>query len=275
MTGRLSRYGYGAGKEGKEVSSFSDRVIMPVLRRIASVVGKASPKGIVKSTEHKLELAGLLERGGANVYLAVKFLFAVVFLFIFILLLILYDFRLIVSVLLLVLIPISYFLPDIYLRNKIKNRQEKIRSSLPNALDMLTIIVEAGLSFDVALSRIVSSIEGPMGEEFNKMLKEMNIGLSRREALRNLVKRTNVQDLDSFITAMVQAEILGVPIGKILRTQASEMRIRRSNRAEEEGIKAPVKLVFPLILCLLPALMAVIIGPGLITIYESLIKILN
>jgi tight adherence protein C len=178
-------------------------------------------------------------------------------------------------VLLLLLIPISYFLPDIYLRNKANNRQEEIRRSLPNVLDMLTIVVEAGLSFDIALSRVASGIKGPMSEELNKMLKEMNIGLSRREALRNLVKRTNVQDLDSFITAMVQAEILGVPIGKILRIQASEMRTRRSYRAEEEGIKAPIKLTFPLIFCLLPSLMVVILGPGLITIYESLIKFLK
>lgn len=275
MTGKLLHYGYGTRREEKEVSSFSDRVIMPVLRRIASVVRKVSPKGIVKSAEYKLELAGLLEKAGVNVYLAVKFLFAVGFLLIFILLLILYDFPLIVSALLLVLIPISYFLPDIYLRNKINNRQEEIRRSLPNALDMLTIVVEAGLSFDVALSRVASGIKGPMGEEFNKMLKEMNIGLSRREALRNLVRRTNVQDLDSFITAMVQAEILGVPIGRILRIQASEMRIRRSHKAEEEGIKAPIKLTFPLVLCLLPSLFIVILGPGLIKIYESLIKFLK
>jgi len=274
MTGRLSRYGYGTRREEKEISSFSDRVIMPVLKKIAYVVGKVSPKGIVKSTEHKLELAGLLERVGVNVFLVVKFLFALGFLLIFIVLTILYDFPLLVSGLLLLLIPISYYIPDIYLRSKMNNRQEEIRKGLPNALDMLTIVVEAGLSFDIALSRVASGIKGPLGEEFSKMLKEVNIGLSRREALRNLVRRTNVQDLDSFITAMVQAEILGVPVGKILRIQASEMRARRSHAAEEEGIKAPVKLTFPLVLCLLPSLFVVILGPGLIKIYEALIKFL-
>ena len=137
---------------------------------------------------------------------------------------------------------------------------------------MLTITVEAGMGFDAALSRITSNIKGPLGEELNKMLKEMNVGISRREAFHNLVNRTNVQDLDSFVSAIIQAEILGISIGKILRTQASELRVRRSNRAEEAGIKAPLKLVFPLIFCLLPSLIIVIIGPGMIMVFDTLMN---
>ena len=274
VIGRLSYY-HITQKEGQIMPSFFNRIITPIIRKIASVAEKFSPKGVIESTRHELELAGVLERIGINFFWAVKFLFPVGFLFIFILLLIFFNLPLIVFMMLLALTLISYFFPDIYLRNRIKNRQEEIRRSLPNALDMLTITVEAGMGFDIALSRIASNIKGPLGEVFNKMLKEMSVGLSRREAFQNLAKRTNVPDLDSFIAAVNQAEILGISISKTLRIQASEMRTRRRYRAEEAGIKAPVKLVFPLIFCLFPSLMVVIMGPGFIMIYKNLLGILK
>lgn len=268
VASRLSYYG--TQKEVEEIPSFSDRILLPVLRRIANMVKRISPKRVEESTSHKLELAGILEVLGTNVYFTVKFLLPLIFLIIYILLLVFFDFSMVINILLLIPIPISYFLPDIYLKNKINSRQDEIRRTLPNALDMLTITVEAGMGFDAALSRIAKNLKGPLGEELEKMLKEMNVGIPRREALRNLVKRTYVSDLDSFVSAIIQAEILGISIGKILRTQASELRNRRSIRAEEAGIKAPLKLVFPLILCLLPALLVVIIGPGIITLYDVL-----
>ena len=239
------------------------------------MVKRISPRGVVESTSHKLELAGILEVMGINVYFTVKFLFPVVFLIIYILLIVFFDFSLMISLLLLIPIPISYFLPDIYLRGKISGRQDEIRRALPNALDMLTITVEAGMGFNAALTRITNNIKGPLGEELSKMLKEMNVGIPRKEAFRNLVNRTNVQDLDSFISAVIQAEILGISIGKILRTQSSDLRNRRSNRAEEAGIKAPLKLVFPLIMCLLPSLIIIIIGPGMIMVFDTLVKFIT
>ncbi len=271
---KLSFYSMEKGKELK-VPSFYERVIMPILSRIAGGIRKISPRGVIESVKHRLELAGILEKVGVNVYLTSKFLSAIVFLIFFILLSILLDLSLMLTVILVAMIPLSYFFPDIYLHNKINNRQEEIRRVMPNALDMLTITVEAGMGFDIALSKVASNIKGPLGEELNKMLKEMSIGLSRREAFHNLVKRTSVPDLDAFVASVIQADILGISIGKILRVQASEIRNRRSVRAEEAGIKAPVKLVFPLILCLLPALLVVILGPGLITVYESLINFLK
>lgn len=270
VVSRLSHYG--TQKEAEALPSFSNRVLTPVFKRIADMVKRISPRGVVESTSHKLELAGILEILGTNVYFTVKFLLPIGFLIIYILLLIFFDFSLIINLLLFIPIPLSYFLPDIYLRSKIISRQDEIRRSMPNALDMLTITVEAGMGFDAALSRIASNLKGPLGEELNKMLKEMNVSIPRREAFRNLVNRTDVQDLDSFVSAVIQAEILGISIGKILRTQASELRNRRSNRAEEAGIKAPLKLVFPLIICLLPALIIIIVGPGIITILDALIN---
>jgi len=272
----ISRLSYYSMREKEEVGipSFFERVIMPFFRKIANVTRRFNPRGVTETTRHKLELAGILDRIEANVYLMIKFVFAVMFLIIFVLLSIFLELSLIMTLVLLALIPLSYFFPDIYLNSKINSRQEEIRKMLPNALDMLTITVEAGMGFDIALSKVADNIKGPLGEEFNKMLNEMNVGYSKREAFRNLVKRTSVPDLDTFVAAIIQADILGISIGKILRVQASEIRNRRSVRAEEAGIKAPVKLVFPLIFFLLPALLVMILGPGLITIYESLIKLL-
>ena len=264
---------YSMLKEGEmEIPPFSERVVMPVLNKIASLIRKVSPKGVVESTRNKLELAGVLEKISVNVYLMIKSLCPVMFLIISILLFVFLDLPLIVNAALLILIPLSYFLPDIFLRSKIDKRQEEIRRAIPNALDMLTITVEAGMGFDAALSKVASNVKGPLGEEFNKMLKEINIGLSRSEAFHNLVKRTSVSDLDSFVTSVIQAEVLGIPISKILKIQSSEIRSRRSIRAEEEGIKAPVKLMFPLIFCLLPALLAILIGPAVIMLYEAIIN---
>ncbi|MEA2016605.1 MAG: type II secretion system F family protein [Actinomycetota bacterium] len=273
MTSRLSYYSM-REKEEVRIPSFFERVIMPLFRKIANVTRRFNPKGVTETTRHKLELAGMLERIEVNVYLMVKFIFAVIFLIIFVLLTVFFDFSLIINLVLLALIPLSYFFPDIYLNGKINSRQEEIRKVLPNALDMLTITVEAGMGFDIALSKVADNTKGPLGEEFNKMLNEMNVGYSKREAFRNLVRRTSVPDLDTFVASIIQADILGISIGKILRVQASEIRNRRSVKAEEAGIKAPVKLVFPLIFFLLPALLVIILGPGLITIYESLMKIL-
>ncbi len=264
---------YSMLKEGEmEIPPFSERVVMPVLNKIASLIRKISPKGVVESTRYKLELAGVLEKIGVNVYLMIKFLCPVVFLIIFILLFIFFDLPLMSNVALLVMIPLSYFIPDIFLRSKIDKRQEEIRRAIPNTLDMLTITVEAGMGFDAALSKVAKNVKGPLGEEFNKMLKEMNIGLSRSEAFHNLIKRTSVSDLDSFVTSVIQAEVLGISIGKILKVQSSEIRTRRSIRAEEEGIKAPVKLTFPLIFCLLPALLVILMGPAIIMLYEAIIN---
>jgi tight adherence protein C len=259
-------------EEEMEEASFFQRIIMPFVNKVASVIRKISPKGVVESTGHKLELAGILEKIGVNVYLMTKFMCSFLFLIIFILLSVFLDLSPFLTIVLVILIPLSYFLPDIFLNSRINSRQEEIRRMLPNALDLLTITVEAGMGFDIALAKVAGNLKGPLGEEFNKMLKEMNIGLSRREAFRNLVRRTNVPDLDSFVTSVIQAEILGIPIGKILKIQASEIRNRRSIKAEEAGIKAPTKLAIPLILCLIPALLAIILGPAVIMLYENFIQ---
>jgi tight adherence protein C len=150
-----------------------------------------------------------------------------------------------------------------------RRRQNKIRLALPDMLDMLTISVQAGLGFDMALTKLVRNTAGPLAEEFARMLSEVQAGVSRRDGLRHLGERSDVPELNNFIMAMVQAEVFGVSVSGILQTQAAELRKRRHQRAEELGQKAPVKMVFPIILCMLPATMLVILGPAIISVGKA------
>jgi tight adherence protein C len=164
----------------------------------------------------------------------------------------------------------GFFLPDLLLYNAGSKRQERIRKDLPDAMDMLTICVEAGLGFDAAMARVAWNTQGPVAAELSRVLQEMRIGKSRSQALRALAGRTTVAELRAFAGALVQAGELGIPVADVLREQAREMRLRRRQRAEEKAQQVPVKILFPLIGCLFPALMVIVIGPGAISIMHSL-----
>jgi len=160
----------------------------------------------------------------------------------------------------------GWFVPDLYLMQLRMRRQNAIRRALPDMLDMLTISVQAGLGFDMALAKLVRNTSGPLAEEFGRMLNEVQSGISRRDGLRRLGERTDVPELNNFIMAMIQADVFGVSVSGILRSQSGEMRKRRKQSAEEQAQKAPVKMVFPIIFCILPATMLVILGPAVIAI---------
>ena len=263
-------YGKDAGKKEDVIPSFTERILRPFFSKIAAIFKKLSAKEILDETSHKLDLAGILDTVGLDGYLALKLLIPLGFLVLVILEFIFFRIPLLFKLISFVIVPISYFLPDIFVRGKMLNRQEEIRVSLPNALDLLTISVEAGMGFNIALAKVADNIKGFLGEEFKKMLHEIQIGFTRREAFRNLDRRTDVPDLNTFIVSMIQADVFGISIGRVLRVQASEIRIRRRQRAEEQGFKTPVKLVFPTILCLFPALLVIVLGPGVIQIYTQL-----
>ncbi|HEX6874727.1 MAG TPA: type II secretion system F family protein [Nocardioidaceae bacterium] len=163
---------------------------------------------------------------------------------------------------------LGYFAPNIWLYQLGYNRTERMRRDLPDAMDLLTISVEAGLAFDAALAQVARNTEGPLADEFFRVLQEMQIGMGRSEALRALGDRSVVPELRSFTAAMVQADAFGIPIAHVLRVQASEMRIKRRQRAEELAQKVPVKILFPLIFCIMPTLFVVILGPGAIQIID-------
>lgn len=160
---------------------------------------------------------------------------------------------------------IGFYLPDVLLYNSGQKRQQRIQSNLPDALDMLTVCVEAGLGFDAALAQVARNTTGPVAEEFARGLQEMQIGASRTKALRGMADRTTAPEFRVFVSALVQASELGVPTAQVLREQAREMRVKRRQRAEEKAQKVSVKILFPLIFCLFPALFVVILGPGAIT----------
>jgi len=161
---------------------------------------------------------------------------------------------------------IGFFVPEMWLSRRIKKRQKAILMAVPDTLDLLTISVKAGLSFDGALSKVIEKVSGPLSDEFRRSLSEIRVGKVRREALRDIVGRTDVPALSNFIGAIVQAEQLGVPIAKVLQVQSEQLRIERRQRAEEAAAKAPIKMLFPLVGCIFPSMFIVILGPAVILI---------
>ncbi|MBM3705484.1 MAG: type II secretion system F family protein [Actinobacteria bacterium] len=266
---RLDEYGAAFGIKKQDTSVFKKSIAAGFLK-LLSGTRKILPKNLVESVKTRLELAGIQEVVRVDVFLAVKFFMPFIFLFTLIFLMLFFSVPTAPRLLLIILIPFSYMLPDYYLKSRIAKRQDEIKRTLPNALDLLTISVEAGLGFDQALIKVANNIKGTLGEEFKRAIKEMEIGMPRKEALRNLGKRTDVAELNTFIFSIIQADIFGISVGKVLRVQASEMRIKRRQIAEEKGLKAPVKLVFPTILFLFPALMVIVLGPAGIRMWDTL-----
>jgi tight adherence protein C len=163
---------------------------------------------------------------------------------------------------------LGYWLPNIVLTNAVQRRQNDIRNALPDSIDLLTICVEAGLGFDAALAHVSRNTSGPLADEFYRTLQEVQLGRSRNEAMRNLAARSNVPELRAFILAMVQADIFGVSVANVLRVQAAEMRLKRRQLAEERAMKVPIKVLFPVLFCIFPALFVVILGPAIMRIAD-------
>jgi tight adherence protein C len=164
----------------------------------------------------------------------------------------------------------GYTIPEFWLGGRVKKRQHAILLMIPDALDLLTISVRAGLGFDSALGKVVEKLPGPLSDEFRRALAEVRVGKQRREALRDIVARTEVAPLTNFIGAIIQAEQLGVSISKVLQVQSEQLRIERRQRAEEQAAKAPIKMLFPLVGCIFPSLFIVILGPAIILIMINL-----
>ncbi len=160
--------------------------------------------------------------------------------------------------------------PDQLLNRRAADRVHAIERDLPDIIDLLVISIEAGLGFEAALDRVVQHVPGELSDEFGRMLQETRVGVSRYEAMRALAERTDVDDLNSFILAMNQADTFGVSIGRMLRVQADEMRTRRRQRAQEKAFAAPVKMVFPLVICIFPAIFTILLGPAAISIIRNL-----
>ena len=248
---------------------FGERVVSPFFQRLTALGRRFTPKDQSARLRRRLDLAGNPPGWDTDRILAFKMLGFLIGGVVGVLVPLLFG-----NVLAAIVFGIGgaifgLFLPNIILYQAAFNRSERIQRELPDALDLLVISVEAGLGFDAALAQVARNTSGPLAEEFFRVLQEMQLGTGRSDAMRALADRTDVGDLRGFITAMVQADSFGIPIANVLRIQSREMRIRRSQRAEETAQKVPVKILFPLIFCIMPSLFIVILGPAAIQIINS------
>jgi tight adherence protein C len=274
---RLTQLGTMQAKSLEELElqqPFIERTLRPLAAALSGRVSRMASSSFQEKAEKRLALAG--NPGNLRVadWLGVKAVGAVIgailFLFLFV----------IVGVMKLP-IPINfgmglvglllgYTVPEFWLGGRVRKRQHAILLQIPDALDLLTISVRAGLGFDAALGKVVEKLQGPLTEEFRRALAEVRVGKARREALRDIVPRTEVGPLTNFIGAIIQAEQLGVSISKVLQVQSEQLRIERRQRAEEQAAKAPIKMLFPLVGCIFPSLFIVILGPAIILIILNL-----
>jgi tight adherence protein C len=251
---------------------FSERVIIPVLRRLGEFSTRFTPQHVLESTRKKLEIAGNPGRMDASTFLLLHFVAAVILGgLIFVISLFSKTFTLPIKLLLiLVFTVLGYFLPDLLIRSKINSRQKQVRKAMPDALDLLTICVEAGLGFDAAMSKVHEKWDNELSMAFGRVIREIQLGKLRREALRDMAERMGLAEMTSFVAAVVQSEMLGVSMAKVLRIQSDQMRVRRRQFAEEQAHKAPIKMIFPMGLLIFPALMIVLLTPAVLRLAGAL-----
>jgi len=246
---------------------FSDRVLDPVLARLTGLGRRLTPSGYTERILAKLNVAGNPPGWTVDRVLSLKVLGIGAGLVGGLLLGVMLGKGLVgVAGCAVAAALAGYFGPNLYLYQKAYDRTGKIERALPDALDLLSISVEAGLAFDAALSQVARNTDGPLAAEFARVLQEMQIGLGRANALRALAERSTLPDLRSFCSAMVQADAFGIPIGQVLRVQSAEIRVKRRQRAEEAAQKIPVKIMIPLVLFILPALFIAVLGPAIISL---------
>ena len=249
---------------------FAERVIAPLGDRLVNTGRKIVRADTAKKIQYRLNVAGNPPAWDVNRILGLKVLGLGVFgvLGFLYLLGMSWPFWRVLVVTGLVA-ALGYVLPNILLYNAGTKRSTLMRNGLPDAMDLLTISVEAGLGFDAAVSRVAKNSDGPLSQEFARLLQEMQIGVGRTDAMRSMAERTSLPDLKSFCLAMVQADSLGIPIARVLRIQSQEMRTKRRQRAEEKAQQVPVRMMIPLVMFILPCLFLVVLGPAGISIAES------
>ena len=252
--------------------SFGRRVVVPIVGRAGRLARRITPIDTRERLANKLLLAGSPAGWDAERVLAFKVIGAVGgFVGGLVVVGMIHPSAFIAVAILGLLTFVGFILPDSVLNRRVDERQREILKTLSDTLDLLTISVEAGLSLNAAIAQVVQNVPGVLSSEFARMLQEIQLGVPRSDAFRHLAERTDVEELNAFALAMIQADVFGVSIASVLRTQAQQLRIKRRQRAEAKAQQTPVKIVFPLVLCVLPALFVVIIGPGAIRIAHSIV----
>jgi tight adherence protein C len=242
--------------------SMSSRLILPFLKRIGKFFSRFTPKNAVEDIRHRLYIAGNPMGMGPIEFYGVRLAFILIgsVAFFFILRSDLSRTNILVGILVLI---VCFFFPMFWLGLMVKNKQKEIQKDLPGALDMLSVCVDAGLGFDQALQRVGEQWQTRLATELSRVVTEMEMGLSRRDALRNLANRLNIPDLSSFVAIIIQSEQLGSSIADTLHVQADQMRVERRFRAQEKARTVPIKMLIPLAFLIFPAIMAVLIGPAI------------
>jgi tight adherence protein C len=272
---RLAMYGDREPPESLEEielqMSFKDRVVIPLTVKLADLTRKFTPQKQLESAQHMIELAGMNTDPSTFFLMRIGMMLAG-----------LIGGLLVTFVLLKSSVPsdrallytagataVGWFFPVISTRSKIRKRQENIIKALPDALDLLVICVEAGLGFDAAMGKVYEKWDDELSLAFGRVLREIQLGKLRREALKDMANRMDVPDVNSFTAAIIQAEVLGVSMAKILRVQSDQMRVKRRQRAQEKAQQAPVKMMIPMVLLIFPSIWIVLLGPALLKVMAT------
>ncbi len=249
---------------------FSQRVLVPMVQASAQFMARFTPQRTLEATRHKLELAGNPNNWSAAEFLGIRGLVALLLAALVFFLTLLLKTEPIKRLLFLAVVAmLGYFLPTIWLGSRIRRRKDEIIKTLPDALDLLTISVEAGLPFDGAMQRVADKWDNEISRGFQRMLTELRVGKSRRDALRDMADRMDVPDVTSFVAALIQADQLGISIAKVLRIQSEQMRIKRRQRAEEKAHQAPIKMLLPMTFLIFPTILIIILGPAALILKDS------
>jgi tight adherence protein C len=246
------------------------RIVLPLLNQIGKAASRFTPQATLESARRRLEMAGNPMGLDPAVFLVFRFVLAFVFGgLVFIVYLVSGRNWLQGLGLSVVFLLIGFFFPDLWLSGRVASRQKAIFRAMPDALDLLTICVEAGLGFDAAMAKVNEKWDNDLALEFGRVIQEIRLGKLRRDALRDMAERLGVAELTSFVAAVIQSEQLGVSMAKVLRIQSDQMRVRRRQMAEEEAHRAPIKMIFPIGLLIFPSILIILLGPAAMKLLRS------
>jgi len=279
LQARLAEYaerGETASLEEIELSQpITERIIYPLARRLGEIAVRFTPQNALQTTAHRLELAGNPRGLEPTSFWAFRFIAAVLIggLMLFLMSIGLKNLSW-GNKLLIVTggLAFGFYMPELFLTSKIQRRQKEVRKAMPDALDLLTICVEAGLGFDGAMQKVYEKWDNELGRAFGRVLREIQLGKLRREALRDMADRLGVSEMTSFVAAVIQSEQLGVSMAKVLRIQSDQMRVKRRQQAEEEAHKAPIKMLIPMAILIFPSICIVLMTPAFLMLMRSALK---
>jgi len=281
MQARLADYaarGETATLEEIELSQpLSERVVLPLARKFGELALRFTPQNALQTTQKKIELAGSPRGLEPTVFWTIRFITAVFVgaLMAFLMTIGLGNWSWGTKILVIFgFVILGFYMPELFLQSKIQRRQKSVRRAMPDALDLLTICVEAGLGFDGAMQKVYEKWDNELSLALGRVLREIQLGKLRREALRDMADRLGVADMTSFVAAVIQSEQLGVSMAKVLRIQSDQMRIKRRQLAEEEAHKAPIKMLIPMALLIFPSICIVLMTPALLMLMRSALKTL-